>query len=341
MTQGIMVDRQRNIVVVGSGAFGTALATVIASTARAHVILLARRAEVVATFRQHRRNEAALPGIDLSPNLNFSADPAVLRDADIVLFAMPSQAQAQAARQLRPLIAAHAAIVTCAKGLDKASGRLLTDVLALELPDHEIAVLSGPGFAADIAKGLPTAMTLGASHEQLAGELALALSGQTFRLYPSADRIGVQLGGALKNVLAIACGIVEGAGLGDSARAALIARGLAEMSRFVAAHGGEGDTVRGLSGLGDLVLTATSHQSRNLRFGIALGRTYKSDVGGTKSSFGGELVEGAFAAAIAADVARRLGVDMPVTDAVAAIIDGHMDVATALHQLMSRPITQE
>src|SRR5690606_25778818 len=200
---------------------------------------------------------------------------------------------------------------------------------------REIAVLSGPGFAADIARGLPTAMVIAARTASLGAALAQALSGPTFRLYPSADRIGVQLGGALKNVLAIACGIVEGAGLGDSARAALISRGLAELGRFIAAHGGEAATVAGLSGLGDLVLTGTSHQSRNLRFGIALGRN------GAADASSGDLVEGAVAAGVVARVAADMGVDMPITDAVAAIVDGSLDVRTAIGQLMTRPITTE
>jgi glycerol-3-phosphate dehydrogenase (NAD(P)+) len=203
------------------------------------------------------------------------------------------------------------------------------------LPDHPVGVLSGPGFAADIAKGLPTAMAIAAADMQVAERLAQAISGRTFRLYASADRIGVQLGGALKNVLAIACGIVEGAGIGDSARAALIARGLAEMSRFIVAKGGNADTARGLSGLGDLVLTATSHQSRNLRFGIALGRGEKVDPSH------GELVEGAFAAAVASRLAEELGVEMPITDAVSAIIDGRLGIPEAIEQLMTRPITTE
>ncbi|MEK1874457.1 MAG: NAD(P)H-dependent glycerol-3-phosphate dehydrogenase, partial [Rhizobium altiplani] len=193
----------------------------------------------------------------------------------------------------------------------------------------------GPGFAADIAKGLPTAMAIAAADIDVAERLAHAISGRTFRLYASSDRIGVQLGGALKNVLAIACGIVEGAGIGDSARAALIARGLAEMSRFVVAKGGQADTVRGLSGLGDLVLTATSHQSRNLRFGIALGR------GETVDPTHGELVEGAFAAAVASRLAQSLNVSMPITDAVSAIIEGKLGIAEAIDQLMTRPITTE
>ncbi|PST17301.1 NAD(P)-dependent glycerol-3-phosphate dehydrogenase [Mesorhizobium plurifarium] len=324
----------QEIVIVGAGAFGTALAAVAAAKETAKVTLLARRPEVADECRRTGRNEAVLPGVSLPAGLAFSSEAAVLSDADIVLFAMPSQEQRAGARSYGTRIRTDATIVTCAKGMEQSTGRLLTDVLGEELPGHRIGVLSGPGFAADIAKGLPTAMVI-AAPDGVATELAGALSGPTFRLYPSEDRIGVQLGGALKNVLAIACGIVEGAGLGDSARAALISRGLAEMSRFIVAKGGEPDTVHGLSGLGDLVLTATSHQSRNLRFGIALGRSGRA--GGER----GELVEGAFAASVAARVARDLGIEMPVTEAVAAIIDGKLDVRTALEQLMSRPITQE
>lgn len=326
---------REKVVVVGAGAFGTALAAVIASTGKANVTLLGRSGSTMQRLAASREHEEALPGIALPPSLAFSADPAVLRDAGTVLFVMPSQAQAAAARSYGPHLAEGAVIVTCAKGIDQASARLLTDVLEAELPHHPVAVLSGPGFAADIARGLPTAMALAAEDLDRATDLARLLSGPTFRLYASADRIGVQLGGALKNVLAIACGIVEGAGLGDSARAALIARGLAEMGRFVAAMGGAAETVMGLSGLGDLVLTATSHQSRNLRFGISLGRGEPLDV-----SRGG-LVEGAFAAAVAARLAEGKGVSMPITDAVAAIIDGALDIPSAIEALMSRPITTE
>ena len=324
-----------NIAVVGSGAFGTALAAVIALAGRSAVTLVGRNPALMEDLKSERLHDAVLPGISLPDTLEFSAEADAITGASIVLFAMPSQAQADAARQYGPYLSKDAVVVTCAKGIERATGNLLTDMLERELPDHSVAVLSGPGFAADIAKGLPTAMAIAAADMETAERLAQAISGRTFRLYASSDRIGVQLGGALKNVLAIACGIVEGGGIGDSARAALIARGLAEMSRFVVAKGGQADTVRGLSGLGDLVLTATSHQSRNLRYGIALGQS------GSAKGFSGELVEGAFAASVAADVARQLGVDMPVTEAVAAIIDGKMDVKTALEQLMSRPITQE
>jgi glycerol-3-phosphate dehydrogenase (NAD(P)+) len=323
------------IAVVGAGAFGTALAAVIAQTGRNSVVLIGRDAALMAALAAVRLHEAALPGIPLPDTLEFSAEAAAIADAGIVLFAMPSQAQADAARYYGPHLARDAVVVTCAKGIDRVSGSLLTEMLERELPAHAIAVLSGPGFAADIAKGLPTAMAIAAADIAVAERLAQEISGRTFRLYASNDRIGVQLGGALKNVLAIACGIVEGRGIGDSARAALISRGLAEMSRFVGAQGGQAETVRGLSGLGDLVLTATSHQSRNLRFGIALGR------GEARDPVQGALVEGALAASVAVRLAAKFGVSMPITEAVAAIIDGRLEIADAIEQLMTRPITTE
>lgn len=323
------------IVVVGSGAFGTALAAAAAISDNADVTLLCRDPAQARSIDETRINARSLPGIRLPGSIACSTDTGILETASVVLFVMPSQAQRDAARQLGHHLRQHQSIVTCAKGIDKATGRLLTDVLQEELPGHSISVLSGPGFAADIAKGLPTAMVVASEELPEAERIAKLISGPTFRLYPSADRIGVQLGGALKNVLAIACGIVEGAGLGDSARAALISRGLAEMSRFAAAFGGLSETVRGLSGLGDLVLTATSHQSRNLRFGIETGRT------GRAALPAGELVEGAHAAAVAARLSADRQIDMPVTNAVASIIEGQLDVKTAMAALMSRPITTE
>jgi glycerol-3-phosphate dehydrogenase (NAD(P)+) len=328
-------DGRERIVVVGAGAFGTALAAAAAISDNADVTLLCRDPAQAAELGATRTNARNLPGIQLPESIGYSSDPGVLETASVVLLVMPSQAQRGAARDLAPHLSHQQSIVTCAKGIDKATGDLLTDVLSAELPGHSISVLSGPGFAADIAKGLPTAMVVASPELDEAERIAKVISGPTFRLYPSADRISVQLGGALKNVLAIACGIVEGAGLGDSARAALISRGLAEMSRFVAAFGGQPETVRGLSGLGDLVLTATSHQSRNLRFGIETGRT------GRATLPAGELVEGAFAAAVAARLSAERNIDMPVTNAVASIIEGQLDVKTAMAALMSRPITTE
>ena len=322
-----------NVVVIGAGAFGTALAAVVANEDRYPVTLLGRDVALMQDLAETHIHEEALPSIKLPDRLIFSSDPAVLSSATIVLFVMPSQAQSEAARTYAPYLPREATIVTCAKGIDRKTQKLLTDVLAADLPNHEVAVLSGPGFAADIAKGLPTAMSLAARELNVAERVAQSLSGASFRLYPSDDRIGVQLGGALKNVLAIACGIVEGAGLGESARAALIARGLAEMSRLSTALGGHAQTISGLSGLGDLVLTATSHQSRNLRFGYGLGRG--------EPVADGKLVEGAFAASVAAQLALEHAIEMPITQAVAAIIDGKLDIATAIHDLMTRPITTE
>lgn len=328
------MSEQEKIVVVGAGAFGTALAIVIALEGRVPVTLMGRDPSLMADLRNDRVHNDALPGVPLPDSLQFSAEPDALEEASIVLFAMPSQAHADAARHYGPYIGQQTILVTCAKGIERTSGRLLTEVLTHELPRHAVGVLSGPGFAADIARGLPTAMAVASDEAALSERLARAISGRSFRLYASTDPVGVQLGGALKNVLAIACGIAEGAGLGESARAALISRGLAEMSRLAEALGGRGETIRGLSGLGDLVLTGTSHQSRNLRFGIALGE-------GQPTEFGGTLVEGAFTAAIASDLAARHHVELPITDAVAAIIDGRLDVRTALERLMSRPITTE
>lgn len=189
------------IAVVGAGAFGTALAAVIALTERNAVTLVGRDPELIADLKAEHRHDAALPGIALPKSLGFSAEPDAISDAEIVLFAMPSQAQADAARQYRPYLASNAIVVTCAKGIERATGNLLTDMLEREIPGHPVAVLSGPGFAADIAKGLPTAMAIAAADIDVAERLAHAISGRTFRLYASSDRIGVQLGGALKNVL--------------------------------------------------------------------------------------------------------------------------------------------
>lgn len=329
-----MSERQK-IAVIGAGAFGTALATVMALDGRSNVTLIGRDLALMADLRDDRMHDAALPGVPLPDNLQFSAEPDALEQADLVLFAMPAQAHDAAAHYYGPYLRNDVVVVTCAKGIERSTGRMLTDVLRASLPNNTVAVLSGPGFAADIARGLPTAMSIAAEDLGVAEHLAQTISSPTFRLYASSDRIGVQLGGALKNVLAIACGVVEGAGLGDSARAALIARGLAEMSRLVVALGGSADTVRGLSGLGDLVLTATSHQSRNLRFGIALGEGVP-----TEAAAGG-LVEGAHTASVAVRLARKNGIEMPVAEAVAAIIDGRMDVRAAMEALMTRPITTE
>lgn len=324
----------RNTVVIGSGAFGTALAAVFAHEGEDAVTLLGRDAGLIGILKTTRRHQAALPGIALPAALSFTIDPSVLETADIVVLAMPAQAQRAAALYYGPYLNPGAVIVSAAKGIDRASGRLITEVLNETLPDHPAGALSGPGFAIDLAAGKPIAMVLAFANGERAKETATILSGRTFRLYASGDPVGVQIGGALKNVLAIACGIVEGADLGESARAALISRGLAEMSRLAVAMGGEPETVRGLSGLGDLVLTGTSRQSRNFRYGVALAE-------GNFESVNAALVEGVYSASVASELAASHGVEMPISSAVARVLEGKLGIPQALEELMSRPITTE
>ncbi|MAY62748.1 MAG: glycerol-3-phosphate dehydrogenase [Rhizobiales bacterium] len=331
-----MAQTRQSIGIVGAGAFGTALACVLAD-GEVPVKLYGRDPDVMARMAESRINPR-LPSVTLPGGVEPVPDEATLSGHDTVLFAVPSSAQAETASRLAPHLAKDAAVVMCAKGLDRETGHTITDALADRLPGNRLAVLSGPGFAADIAAGLPTAMTLAARMQEDADRIAARLSRKAFRLYASDDMVGVQLGGALKNVLAIASGIVIGAGLGESARAALIARGLAEMTRFVVANGGRPETAAGLSGLGDLVLTATSAQSRNYRFGLAVGG------GQSPAELAGEgqpLVEGAGAAITAARAAAALHVPMPVTDAVAAVVTGKADVATVVDRLLSRPLRSE
>lgn len=323
-----------NTVVIGSGAFGTALAAVFAHEGEDAVTLLGRNAGLIENLGKTRRHEAALPGIDLPEALAFTIDPAVLQTADSVVLAVPAQAQRAAALYYAPYLNQNAVIISAAKGIDRASGGLITDVLADALPHHPAGALSGPGFAVDLAAGKPIAMVLAFADRARAHETATILSGRTFRIYASDDPVGVQIGGALKNVLAIACGIVEGADLGESARAALIARGLAEMSRLAIAMGGKAETVRGLAGLGDLVLTGSSRQSRNFRYGVALAQ-------GSFEGVNAELVEGVYSASVANELAARHGVEMPISSAVARVLEGRLGIAQALEDLMTRPITTE
>ncbi|AJY47691.1 NAD(P)H-dependent glycerol-3-phosphate dehydrogenase [Martelella endophytica] len=328
------MSKSKQTVVIGSGAFGTALAAVFAREGEDEVMLLGRNAPLIEELRKTRRHEAVLPGVDLPQALNFTIDPSVLQTADTVVMAVPAQAQRSAALYYAPYLNGDAVIVSAAKGIERASGRLITDVLNEALPHHHSGALSGPGFAVDLAAGKPIAMALAFRSPELARDTATILSGRTFRIYASGDPVGVQIGGALKNVLAIACGIVEGAKLGESARAALISRGLAEMSRLAVAMGGEAETVRGLSGLGDLVLTGSSRQSRNFRYGVALAE-------GNFESVNAALVEGVYSASVASELAASHAVQMPISNAVARVLDGQLGIEKALEELMTRPITTE
>ncbi|MBV9066890.1 MAG: NAD(P)-dependent glycerol-3-phosphate dehydrogenase, partial [Methylobacteriaceae bacterium] len=249
-----------------------------------------------------------------------------------VLAAVPAQAFREVARGSIPFSRAGVPWLICAKGLERSSKQFLSDVLAEELPDAIPAILSGPSFAADVAAGLPTAVTLAARDEVTASGIAQRLATPSFRLYRSTDIRGVEIGGAAKNVLAIACGIAEGAGLGASAGAALIARGFAELARFGRALDARPETLMGLSGLGDLVLTCSSEQSRNFSYGLALGR---GEAAQTASH--GHLVEGAFTASVLIELARERGVDMPICECVARVIGGELKIAEAVAALLRRP----
>jgi glycerol-3-phosphate dehydrogenase (NAD(P)+) len=323
--------------VAGAGSFGTALA-LVAHKAGRQVTLWGRNPAQMDAIRSERENKAYLPGVAIPPTLNLTADLRDFRDADLVLLAVPAQATRDTAERLAHDVQEGATILACAKGIEWPTGLLQAEVIGECLPDAWLAALSGPGFAEEIAAGLPTAVTIAARDIALAERLCTALSTDTFRPYATDDLVGVELGGAVKNVLAIACGMAVGRGLGESARAALIARGLAEMTRLGAALGARPETFIGLAGVGDLVLTATSGQSRNTGFGLSLGRGRPLD---ELTGPGAPLVEGFHSARVAADLAARHGVEAPVIAAVADILDGRSDIDAAMSALLSRPLRRE
>lgn len=312
------------IAVAGAGAFGTALAVALGREGRA-VTLWARD---LGDMAETRRNARYLPGVELPETVTVTANSDVFDRAEVVLLAVPMQA-------LDGFLERHGAaldgksLVACCKGVDMATLQGPSAVIAARCPKARVAVLTGPSFAADIARGLPTALTLAGADEALQARL----STPSLRLYRSADVVGAELGGALKNVMAIAAGVVMGAGLGDSARAALMTRGFAEMQRFALAKGARVETLAGLSGLGDLILTCTSAQSRNFRFGEALGREVAFDPAVT--------VEGAATARAVARMAVRDGIEMPITQMIAALMAQEMTLRQAIQALMSRPLKEE
>lgn len=325
-----------SIGVVGAGAWGTALALAAARAGRS-VTLWARDAETVAAIATRRENPRHLAGIPLDPPLAATTDLAAACAADAIILATPAQTTRSVAASLAPFVRRGTPVVLAAKGFEAGTRRLLADVLAEALPAGVPAALSGPSFAADVARGLPTAVTIAAVDGALADRLAAALASPSFRPYASDDLVGVEIGGALKNVLAIASGVVVGRGLGASAQAALTARAFAELQRFAAALGGRPETLTGLSGLGDLLLTASSRQSRNFSFGIALGEGRRPHL----DDPGAPLVEGAATAPVAAAIAAEHHVEVPIVAAVAALIAGRIDVAAAIEGLMARPLKRE
>lgn len=321
--------------VIGAGAWGTALALCAARAGR-DVALWGRDAEAMALMQSARCNAHYLPEISWPESLHASSDAARLETCDLLLAVVPAQHLGACLKELKPHLP-HAPLLICAKGIELPGGTFLSDHVAQILPQNTTGFLSGPGFAGDVALGLPTALSIAFADENLAKAAAQDLSAQNFRLYHGSDVRGVEIGGALKNVFAIASGIVTGKGLGASARAALIARSFAEMQRFGVANGAKLETFSGLSGLGDLVLSATSEQSRNFRYGLALGQA--GDMQEARQRLG--TVEGIATAEAALKHAARQNIDMPVAQAVANVTKGAEGVDEAITRLMSRPLKSE
>jgi len=325
------VAAYNSVAVIGAGAWGTALAGVAARAGR-EVTLYARdgaRAQEIAATRINPR----LPEVRLEASIGVTAELAQAARADIVLIATPAQQLREAVAALAPHLARATPVVATAKGIERGTHQFMTEVIAETAPDAVPAILSGPSFAQDVARGLPTAVTLAAGDETLARALVQALGSATFRPYHTTDIRGVEIGGAAKNVLAIAAGIVVGRKLGASAQAALTTRGFTEMVRLGRACGARGETMAGLSGLGDLILTCSSPQSRNLALGIALGRG--------EARPADKLAEGEFTAPVLIELAASQNVDMPVSKAVAAILSGAVTIDAAIEGLLTRPFKAE
>jgi glycerol-3-phosphate dehydrogenase (NAD(P)+) len=329
-------DVFQRVGVAGAGAWGTALAFCAVSAGR-DVRIWAREPDVAAALTSGKGNPLFLPDVPL-PALPASTDLASLAECDAILAVAPAQHLRTSLRALAPHLKPGAPVALCSKGVERGTLKLMTDVLAEELPQASPAVLSGPSFAADVARGLPTAVTL-ACPDRATGEIWMRTIGRPhFRIYWTDDLVGAEAGGAVKNVLAIACGVAEGMGLGRSAHAALIARGFSEMTRLGVKLGGRPETLSGLCGLGDLVLTCSSPQSRNMSFGLELGRGAKpADILAARNG----VTEGAESAPAVVELGRRLGVDLPICDTVNALIDGRLDARAALDRLLNRPFREE
>ncbi|MFM9977047.1 MAG: NAD(P)H-dependent glycerol-3-phosphate dehydrogenase [Sphingomonadaceae bacterium] len=320
--------------VIGGGAWGTALAQVAAADGEP-VLLWAREHRVVTAINLAHENTQFLPGVPLSPSIHATEALGDLGGCDAILVVAPAQ---HVRAVLTAIPARHGPLVLCAKGIEAETAALMSEIAAGLHPDSAVAVLSGPTFAHEVAQGLPTAVTLACADAATARALALRLARPAFRPYVSDDVTGAEIGGAVKNVLAIACGVVAGAGLGENARAALIARGFAEMVRYGIARGGRAETLAGLSGLGDLVLTCSSTQSRNFALGVGLGEGRNAaDLLANRAT----IAEGAFTAPVLRQSAAALIVEMPVVAAVCALLDGTAAVQQAIGSLLARPLVHE
>ncbi len=327
----------RSISIIGGGAWGTALAQTL-SYNDANVTLWAREPEIVEDINARHVNRVFLPGVDLNASIRATGDLAKVAAADAILAVAPAQHLRAVLSDLARHLPDGVPIVICSKGIEQATGKFMGDVLEEVVPQATRAVLSGPSFAADVARGLPSALTLACRNEAVGRALTASLSSRQMRLYWSSDVLGAELGGSVKNVLAIAAGIVEGRGLGTSAHAAIVTRGFAELRRFGDVMGARPETLLGLSGLGDLILTCGSAQSRNMSLGRGLGegRTLSEILGGRSA-----VTEGVYTAAALVGLARSKAVEMPIAEAVHEIIEGRLGVDEAIAGLMQRPLKAE
>lgn len=331
-----MTEPYSRIGILGGGAWGTALAiTAIAAGRSTH--LWAREPEVVEGIARDHENKRFLPGVILPRMLTATSNLGEAANADVLLLTAPAQVLSVFARALTPHLKPATPLVICAKGIERETGRLLHEMMAGILPDASCAILSGPSFAREVALGLPTAVTI-ASQDDIAARLQASLGSPSFRPYASDDVTGVALGGAAKNVYAIACGVVEGMGLGENARSALLTRGFAELARLGAAIGARPETLMGLSGLGDLVLTATSKSSRNFSFGVALGQGKSL---AELAAPGHPLAEGVATAPALVRRARALEIELPIAEAMADLLSGELKLSDALMRLMTRRLKSE
>ncbi len=323
--------------IIGSGAWGTALAQAMHGTGK-NVIMFGRNKEVIDEINAHHRNSCYLPDAQIDAAIKATRDETQLKACDVLLLVVPAQHVRTTVMRIAEHVAKDTPIVICAKGIETSSSKLMGDVVKESFHDNPLAVLSGPTFAAEVVRGLPTAVTIAASSLSLAKHLCEQLGSRTFRPYASDDIIGVEIAGALKNVIAIGCGIVMGKGLGENARTALMTRGLRELTRLAVAVGAQGETLMGLSGLGDLVLTCGSTQSRNMSLGAALGRgEVLADILKSRVS----VTEGVSTSLAAQALGKAHHIETPIIDAVVAILHHGADINDVTQRLLSRPLTTE
>ncbi len=327
----------QHIGILGGGAWGTALAQSARSAGRT-VTLWAHEPETVSEINSHHTNAVFLPGVALDPAIVATTKAQEAAVADLILFVAPAQFVRSVAKEIAPHIAPRTPVVICAKGFEESSHEFMSEVLQEVLPQARVAVLSGPSFASEVARNLPTALTLACEDKGLGAELMAALAHRGFRLYWTGDIVGAQVGGAVKNVLAIATGIVEGRQLGRNAHAALSTRGFAELVRLGMKLGGRFETLTGLSGLGDMILTCSSAQSRNMSLGVALGQGQAlADILGARKA----VTEGVYSAGAVVALAEQHGVEMPIAEAVHHVVKGHWSVDDAIEALLTRPLRAE